>query len=1566
MYKIKLNKLLSLLLACFLVLGTIPAGVFANDSYYGSLCDDRMAVEIGYVYEESNKESEAGEDGERRPTDDETVAEESETINDETEEAEESEIIENETLEYEEETTTAEDETNIPDLDLMSGTVKFDFQGGHVNGEPNYSTTVFSGQHLGDILPTEPIKEDYMFKGWAAEPYGDVVNPWEYTFEAGMFVQGAASVFTFYAVWGVGEALAFSPFAVAFAYNRETLYSAINDSAITEIFITASFSINSLALNIPAGRNIRIVSDSSVPGAPFTLTQTQVNARHFTVDGTLILEDITLYGGTGTSFRGGIQVNDNGRLYLQNGGRIIDNRAANGGGVNIAGGGLFTMNGGEISGNTTNGSGGGVYVAAGGTFNMNNTSNISGNHSSVSGGGVFTAGLFNMSNGLISENTAGSVATGSGGGVAVSGYGSFTQSNGIIEYNAAGSRGGGVAVMTVTAQFTCVRGEIRGNGQSRTVTPHTGADVSINVTHSGGGISSYVSGTGHQRPSGAIVLGSASDSTAIPLITENSAWNGGGIAVISAPLTVYNAVIHGNTATAASGNGGGIMVRDSVAGSWRGPRSTVIIHNITVTGNTAPGSTSQGGGMYFDRADVTMRTGQIGGGAPGEGNTASGAGGGISMWDTEFIMHDGAISGNTVTNTAPTHNAAGIGGGVHVGQLSFFTKNGGIIGGFTPAEANRAHSGAGMWIAGDWWATVTLNDGALIHGNIASNRAGGVGGWFGTTLVMNGGRISGNQAPTGGGVYLFTDIAPTDASRIPRFYMYGGIIGGNEPHQANRATNGAGVGLWNAEFLMRGNGQILGNIATGRGGGVDINRNATGVHVTGGRFFMEGDSRIAGNTANTNGGGVHLGVEANTHTATLTMSGNSEIYNNTANNGGGIHLAAGSVTQNGGTISGNTATQNGGGVNMTRGSLTLGSGIISDNIATNGNGGGVNVNGGGIHQSGSSIHWLTGELTPGSIISGNTAGNNGGGVNLGSGSMFTWGVVSGNTASNNGGGVNVGTGASLTIDGGIIGGSTSEDANRAVNGGGISVANGGGVWIGVWTYFDNGIPVCEIRGNIASGNGGGIYFSSNFSELYMAGGTIADNIANNGGGIFVYHDNESQITGQSSFTIYPLSTFANNSARNGISVNTPLALANPQVNPGTVTLSAFNLVEDDGTGNFDYTTAHAFTNYDINATGTQFWQVTRLVGQGQGDVIAKVGDNDFLITGHFVPHNTEVRFVACPAANYKFRDWEIDTRTALGDAEFAPVFNGGTEEISRTITAHTRATGNFTGSQHPVIFDLNGGNIDGNTANIIREVNDGDNVGNVTSPSSETKTFAGWQRIDEHGNYAGYVLSSDDVANITVTSPLIFRALWYVTVTFDLQGGSGSFPAQTIVQGTTASEPSAIPTREGYTFAGWFTSAGRSAWFDFSYAIMQNTTVYAHWTLNNSGGNGGNSGNGRNGTNREVVVPVVPGISVDTRPATLEGEPPIIPPDLTPTEELVILPDLDVPLGAYMDTTDDGTEISLDDPDVPLAAATRANPQTGNGGISLRTLSLLLLGILLMLAAFVVYRRRGANKTSKL
>ena len=69
------------------------------------------------------------------------------------------------------------------------------------------------------------------------------------------------------------------------------------------------------------------------------------------------------------------------------------------------------------------------------------------------------------------------------------------------------------------------------------------------------------------------------------------------------------------------------------------------------------------------------------------------------------------------------------------------------------------------------------------------------------------------------------------------------------------------------------------------------------------------------------------------------------------------------------------------------------------------------------------------------------------------------------------------------------------------------------------------------------------------------------------------------------------------------------------------------------------------------------------------------------------------------------------------------------------------------------------------------------------------------------------------------------EALTARTVTFDSDGGT-EVVQQIVVYGGVATEPTA-PTKEGYTFGGWY--SGETV-YDFATAVKADLTLTAHWT----------------------------------------------------------------------------------------------------------------------------------------
>ncbi len=97
-------------------------------------------------------------------------------------------------------------------------------------------------------------------------------------------------------------------------------------------------------------------------------------------------------------------------------------------------------------------------------------------------------------------------------------------------------------------------------------------------------------------------------------------------------------------------------------------------------------------------------------------------------------------------------------------------------------------------------------------------------------------------------------------------------------------------------------------------------------------------------------------------------------------------------------------------------------------------------------------------------------------------------------------------------------------------------------------------------------------------------------------------------------------------------------------------------------------------------------------------------------------------------------------------------------------------------------------------------------------------------------------------------SGTLFKLNAGVKVSFSAGEGS-KVDFQTTAANGSVAKP-ADPTREGYTFGGWYADEACTKAYDFSAAVTADMTLYAKWTkkaADNNGGSGGNGGSGSNG-----------------------------------------------------------------------------------------------------------------------
>jgi uncharacterized repeat protein (TIGR02543 family) len=487
--------------------------------------------------------------------------------------------------------------------------------------------------------------------------------------------------------------------------TETTLQEAITNAEESITIAIVKDIILSTAINIPAGKDITLVSEKT---EGFWKLIGANNHDTITIEdnGVLTLNSIIVTHKQGETGHG-IVINTDGTLNLY-GGEISDNYYTDlyGGGVLTHG--TFNMYGGTIYNNIAKWYGGGVYNT--GTFKMydgeitNNKLTVNNN-----GGGVNNGGDFDMFGGMITGNTGYQ-----GGGVY--NWGNFAMFDGEISKNKGGSTGGGVHNHDGKSSFTM----------------HNGIIAHNTVDGSGGGVSNFGSFTMHNG-----------------IIASNTAQSGGGVYIhwLSSGFTMYNGAITGNTATASNTGGGGVNNDDSVFTMYDGE----ITNNRAINGGG-------GGGVHNFHGTFTMFNGVI------AHNTAANGGGVHNYYSGKFNMFNGVIAHNTATygggianyqnslfelsgESKITNNNAYYGGGVFNYYNSVFDMIGGVI------AHNTATYGGGV---SNYYSIFEMSGEGVIANNTATNSGGGVE-VVASDFKMFSGEVSGNTATNNGGGVWVTD-----------------------------------------------------------------------------------------------------------------------------------------------------------------------------------------------------------------------------------------------------------------------------------------------------------------------------------------------------------------------------------------------------------------------------------------------------------------------------------------------------------------------------------------------------------------------------------------------------------------------------------------------------------------------------------------------------------------------------------------------------------------------------------------------------------------------------------------
>ena len=735
--------------------------------------------------------------------------------------------------------------------------------------------------------------------------------------------------------------------------------------------------------------------------------------------------------------------------------------------------------------------------------------------------------------------------------------------------------------------------------------------------------------------------------------------------------------------------------------------------------------------------------------------------------------------------------------------------------------------GKGVYNTGEFFlygGNITGNDSDSSKTNF---NGGGVTNHNGATFIMYGGSITGNKATSGAGVY--NSAQDTYPTKDTVFKMYGGTISGNQA-----SYMGGGV-LNQGDFTMQG-----GSI----GGTEDSEKNTAriggGVHIssqwasTAGTFTMEA-GKIVGNTATENGGGVFVEVKKNgSLIGTFNVSGNVNITGNKVN-GEDDNVYLGMSTDRtktasieiGGTLTGSqkigvkTAKTPTGGDDTVTIATGAKSGdenyFVSDDsnyVVAYDNGKlvlktnltppatehkhylcGTNHTEVGDHTSDEETKftaWTRTDSLP------DTAGNY----------YLTDDVTLTTTVKYPG---KIGDDyCSWDVPDGVV---------LCLNGKNITMKNPDGMKDDVdvikvsaqfaLTDCKTGDAQGKITHATDSSNskyeGKGVKVLGGTFNMY--GGIITGNTSNydtGGSGVCVVSDE----TKTSEFKLYG-GTITGNTAKNGGGVEVSKYI---DEQPAVFYMYGGNII-----GN--------------TATVAGDW---KSYGNGGGVYVSHMAE--FVMSGGAISGNTAKQFGGGVFASAFAKHYKYGTSNA------AKLKISGNAVIKNN-TADSSTNNVYLDSSTTEFDTIN------STLTIIGDLTGEIGVTAAAKPPVVIATGA-----TKNTSYSTYIKSDNkeytvarDKANGTLVLKLAGTTETKFTIIFDANGGTvDTASATTADDGTLASLP--IPTREGYTFKGWYTEATGGMEIEDGHKFTDNGTIYAHWTKN------GSSGGGHSYTQRPTII----------------------------------------------------------------------------------------------------------------
>ena len=462
------------------------------------------------------------------------------------------------------------------------------------------------------------------------------------------------------------------------------------------------------------------------------------------------------------------------------------------------------------------------------------------------------------------------------------------------------------------------------------------------------------------------------------------------------------------------GAGGAINLAPNVKGT------EVLTGSFTMTGGVFSGNESKnsGGAVYVRVAKADISGGKV------TGNKANGNGGGFYFAGTEAVLRNVEISGNTAVKDS---GAVGAGqNGFKVGEESRTWQSKVTIQDGAKLNNNKAKYGGAMSV---YHETVVLLEGGEVKGNYSENYGGGIIIGNPGSFKMTGGTIAGNTAKknSGGGLYV---------AKSRSVIISGGNITGNWCKKY-----GAGIYLNNCTVNIYG-GYIGGNYTDESGSGISSSSKGV-VNLYGGT--------IANNTCKSSAGGILIQSQSR-----LNMYGGTVRDNKVPSSGGGIYISTNSfLHMEGGKVCGNQAERYGSAMYVYGSVATITGGEFYDNYSVAG--GTVYITRSKEYTEVSGIH-----------IHDNKADNSGGGMvfSRANGSLKD-AVIENNEAV-------AGAGLLCQMEN-TVGENSRVDCENVIIRNNKVTTSGGGLYI--FRQCDVTMKNCQITGNTAAENGGGVYMN---------------------------------------------------------------------------------------------------------------------------------------------------------------------------------------------------------------------------------------------------------------------------------------------------------------------------------------------------------------------------------------------------------------------------------------------------------------------------------------------------------